>query len=100
MSGYSLNGSNVIPYTPGKTGVKIQYGKAGADSTNNYGTVTFPVSFNSPPIVTTGMTQGASTLSYYVCIESVNASSFGYRRFYNNNSLALGEEFHWIAIGI
>ncbi len=102
MSGYSLNGSNVIPYTPGQSGVKIQYGTANSPPGppyTNQGTVTFPVAFTSKPVVTTGMYQGSYSLSYTVAIYDVSSTSFKFKKWYNTGSGADGEEFYWIAIG-
>jgi hypothetical protein len=100
MSGYSLNGSNVIPYTPGQSGVKIQYGSAGSSPTQNYGTVTFSEPFNSVPVITTGMTMPPNSIySFTVGITAISDASFAYKKFYNNTSASNSEGFFWFAIG-
>ncbi len=103
MSGYNVQGQNIIPMTPGQNGVKILYGVAPATQTNT-GTVTFSQPFVSPPIVTTGMTQSATGFQclYTVGITSVTNTEFSYSKWYNNNnqnSGAISEVFNWIAIG-
>lgn len=101
MSGYNLNNNNVIPFTPGKNGVKMDFGKVLGDNDNHTWIVTFNagVGFTSEPHVFLSINAPNNQISYTVNLNSVSTSGFTISKYFNGSNRATSETVWWFAIG-
>ena len=87
-----------VPYYSGETGIQIL---TGYDATViQTGTVTFNTSYpwSSTPNVYMSIL-GTNNNIFSLEIRTISTTNFTYAKHFNNNGVAAGEAFYWIAIG-